>query len=1098
MSEFEEDNSDLAIINDETINWVEVVTRRLFSKYSVPLLGGQIRVKKFKDYFESILDPRNVSGKYNDEGIYRLVYGEYALDEQTIGYAQSKNKSKEIDRRLKQFNMGVDEPQLVNHREVLFFNTPNNPQEFKNTKLMYRFKLKPLCLNICFIPQLGGDFNKIKLTKGVLVDRVGQTLDLIKQDIERSKILVEHTQTIFGYIESVNKSLSGKGDKVDPKFKSELLYNCVVEKDIEKEASQQVIYGTQITLVLKLNTVLVKSIIESFGDTDEKIVQDFSRLPETIELVTAEFAYSPVMTASFSNYMKKNTLNLDGILLLSSMRYNRDKSRLEFLRSIYSTLRGVDSGVLPDILFNIHHTWFTVAFLDPFKLELTIEKKAGIDPEQKKRMISEERSRRRYAKEFYTGKGSQMFLDILNIYGAKICDAPPVPPEEEEPPGPDDDDDNSYVPNDDGSNDKFTKVGMSLKDWFKRFNSDIILDSSGGGNRNNDLPSLRQIINLLLILLQESVSTQGMRVECVGGDSHKRWAWGILTEITADIDAKLYYTRTSSKSDTIIDKLIFILQFLTIFFEQNDYFKFKRIIYVKFGSHTLNIVIDSTKQERMCSFRALFNWVVDILSLDVKISYKIYDEDGIQIAFSKYLSSPLDIVLKKVDQQTISKKNSIVNDLAHAPPNAMVLETDLKKFFDEEVEDEDDEDYEEKDDDEEEDWGYLDEDEDEDEDDKNLMDLKENAGSIGPAGFVDPEPPIDQEFIGVRRILSGKARYILRPSMELSDAAEDIGLLVSKDHRAERVAVGKSGKDDERNAAIKFAVLIFKHLKEYNFFADEANTPVEFKYSVEKDLTNSEVASQLEKLEVYFKIPTDTDPDGYKQVRGSKKSSKKTITFDRYKKVVKRFLRELKNNLYNKLQQFEPATDNNKRIHYLFLQNIIELILNYKKTFCFRTAHDFYFDLSLYKDLQTVVSQYMSPAPPLSAAYTLANMVIPADPNSPLTDPNSPLNPESIFSLCAYTRESIDTDKRYISPLSHNSFQDHITRGVNTITNQLISQQQLYNNRKVQWESWLEKLRMSRGGSNVTSIPIEYIDELSGGDNGDNDVIPIEVEVEID
>ena len=1093
MSDIEEDNSDLAIINDETINWVEVVTRRLFAKSaaappayasfasaSAAASKPELNVKKFKDYFDSILPPQKVAGKYDDAGIYRLVYGEYALDEQTIGYAQTKTK--EIERRLTQFNMPPAQP--VDHREVLFFEAAINAQEFKYKKLMYRLKLRPLCLNLCFIPQLNGNFDKIKTAKSTLIGDVGKNVGLIKSDIELSGILREHTKTIFGYIETVNKG--GFGDKVYQKFKRELLYNCVIKNDTEKEASQQVIYGTQISIVLQLNTDLVERIIESFGDTDEKIVQDFSRLPETIELITAEFAYSPVMSASFSNYMKGNKLNLDGILLLSSMRYNRDKSRLEFLRSIYSKLRGVDSFGLPDILFNIHHSWFTVAFLDPFKLELTIEKKIGIDPEEKKRMISEERSRRRYAKEFYTAKSSQLFLDILNIYGAKICDAPPLSPEEE-PPGPDDEDDNSYVANDDGSKDKFTEVDMSLKDWFKEFNSKIILDSHGGGNGNNDLPSLRQIINLLLVLLQDSVSTQGMRVECVGGDSHKRWAWGILTETTADIDAKLYYTRTSSKSETIIDKLIFILQFLTIFFEQNDYFKFKRTIHVKFGSRILKIVIDSTKQERMCSFRALFNWVVDILSLDVKISYKIYDENGILIAYNKYLSSPLDIVLKKVDQKTIDKKNKVDNDIED--PSPPVLEIDLDAFFNEE-EDAEDEDYEEvgkEDDDEEdddEDWGDL------DENDMGSEAIEVPAGPRVPSGVVLPAP-VDQQvqqFIGVRYIgADGQAYYKLRPTMGLQYAAEDIGLLVSQNHRAERVAVGKSGKDDERNAAIKFAVMIFKHLKEYNFVAED--TKDADKKVIELELTPI-MMTQLQELEDLYKIP--------KQVKRLKTSS--FMLFDRYKKVVERFLDELRKNLYKNLQQFKPVTGNMLK-HYLFLQNVIDLVLKYNKTFCFRTAHDFYFDLSLYTDLQVVVSQYMTQSLSLFSAsvspqlnpkqYTLVNMT-------------GPLKLESIFSLCAYSRESIDTNKRYISPLSHNSFQDHIKRGVVTITNQLQAQQQLYKNRKGEWGSRLENPEMLRGGSNVTNMQIEYIDELSGGENsgdnvnGDNDDVPIEINVEID
>jgi hypothetical protein len=1032
MSDIEEDNSDLAIINDETINWVEVVTRRLFAKSaasasafasasasasSSAAASKPEKVRKFKDYFESTLNP--VGG---NAGIYRLVYGEYALDEQTIGYAQTKTK--EIERRLVQFNMPPAQP--VDHREVLFFEAARNAQEFKDKKLMYRLKLRPLCLNLCFIPQLNGNFDKIKTAKSKLIGDVGKNVGFIKSDIDLSGILLEHTKIIFGYIETVNKGVFG--DKVDQKFKSELLYNCVVKNDTEKEASQQVIYGTQISLVLQLNTDLVERIIESFGDTDEKIVQDFSQLPETIELVTTEFAYSPVMSASFSNYMKGNKLNLDGILLLSSMRYNRDKSRLEFLRSIYSKLRGVDSVGLPDILFNIHHSWFTVAFLDPFKLELTIEKKIGIDPDQKRRMIIEEKSRRRYAKEFYTAKSSQLFLDILNIYGAKICDAPPLSPEEE-PPGPDDD--NSYVPNDDGSNGNFTKVGMSLKDWFKSFNSQIILDSHGGGNGNNDLPSLRQIINLLLVLLQDSVSTQGMRVECVGGDSHKRWAWGILTETTADIDAKLYYTRTSSKSETIIDKLIFILQFLTIFFEQNDYFKFKRTINVKFGSRILKIVIDSTKQERMCSFRALFNWVVDILSLDVKISYKIYDDDnGTLIASSKYLSSPLDIVLKKVDQKTIDKKNNDVED-----PSPPVLETDLEDFF------------------------------------PRLL----------------PAPAV-QQFIGVRYTGDdGQSYYKLRPTMGLQYAAEDIGLLVSPKHRAERVAVGKSGKDDERNAAIKFAVLIFQHLKQYNFVAED--TKDADKKVIELELTPI-MMTQLQELEDFYKIP--------KQVKRLKTSS--FMLFDRYKKVVERFIDELRENLYKNLQQFERE-DGDMLKHYLFLQNVIDLVLKYNKTFCFRTAHDFYFDLSLYTDLQVVVSQYMNTAPSFSLfsasvspqvnpkQYTLVNMT-------------GPLKLESIFSLSAYSRESIDTNKRYISPLSHNSFQDHIERGVDTITNQLHAQQQLYKTRKGEWGLWLENPVMLRGGSNVTNMQIEYIDEPSGDNlvgGGDNvNDIPIEINVEID
>jgi hypothetical protein len=128
----------------------------------------------------------------------------------------------------------------------------------------------------------------------------------------------------------------------------------------------------------------------------------------------------------------------------------------------------------------------------------------------------------------------------------------------------------------------------------------------------------------------------------------------------------------------------------------------------------------------------------------------------------------------------------------------------------------------------------------------------------------------------------------------------------------------------------------------------------------------------------------------------------------------------------------------------------------------------------------------MNPEHPVSAGYTLANMM-------------NPLKLDSIFSFAAYARESIDKNKRYISPLSHNSFRDHINRGVDTINNQLKSQQQLYKNRFVIWSSWLS---MKRGGSNVTSMKFEYIDEKSGDGENERDVadhdIPIELEVEID
>ena len=199
MSDIEEDNSDLAIINDETINWVEVVTRRLFAKYAVaassaPLVAAssappsaaasapplasfaspiKTEVKKFKDYFDSILPPQKAASKYDDAGIYRLVYGEYALDEQTIGYAQTKTK--EIERRLTQFKV-MTQDQPVNHREVLFFDDARNVEEFKDKKLMYRLKLRPLCLNLCFIPQLNGNFNIIKERKEKKIYKINKSI----------------------------------------------------------------------------------------------------------------------------------------------------------------------------------------------------------------------------------------------------------------------------------------------------------------------------------------------------------------------------------------------------------------------------------------------------------------------------------------------------------------------------------------------------------------------------------------------------------------------------------------------------------------------------------------------------------------------------------------------------------------------------------------------------------------------------------------------------------------------------------------------------------------------------------------------------------
>jgi hypothetical protein len=200
-------------------------------------------------------------------------------------------------------------------------------------------------------------------------------------------------------------------------------------------------------------------------------------------------------------------------------------------------------------------------------------------------------------------------------------------------------------------------------EWLKQFNNQL-LDSPGGGSGNLKLPSLRQIINWLFIYLDHYFGD--CRIEESGGDAIRHYLYDSI-QYTSDIDAKFFYTGNFPEDKQ--NKIILILTFINKFLKDNNYFKFKlenTILVPGFGNWLLTI--DSTKQEYCTSIRLLRNFIVPLISLDIRLN--VYLKFNEYIYKSIYYFSPLDIAFKKSKNDIIrdKKRNNKVIQQLHANP----------------------------------------------------------------------------------------------------------------------------------------------------------------------------------------------------------------------------------------------------------------------------------------------------------------------------------------------------------------------------------------------------------------------------------------------
>ena len=191
----------------------------------------------------------------------------------------------------------------------------------------------------------------------------------------------------------------------------------------------------------------------------------------------------------------------------------------------------------------------------------------------------------------------------------------------------------------------------NYSEWLKEFN-DNILDVS---NAPTDFPSFRLIINWILVLIEKNFDKK-TRIEKSGGDALRYYLPEILKH-TSDIDSKIFYTNKKDLT-SLQDKIIVVLVCLIKYMEQNRYFRYNNYVIITFGQFEYTVTFNSTGQENVLSCRFLREFVIPLMSIDLKINYSISTAvDGVEYKFSSSYRNPiLDIGFNITTIETITEK----------------------------------------------------------------------------------------------------------------------------------------------------------------------------------------------------------------------------------------------------------------------------------------------------------------------------------------------------------------------------------------------------------------------------------------------------------
>lgn len=161
---------------------------------------------------------------------------------------------------------------------------------------------------------------------------------------------------------------------------------------------------------------------------------------------------------------------------------------------------------------------------------------------------------------------------------------------------------------------KYNNVYIPYSQFIKNIESDV-LNANGGGKYSN-LPSLRKIIQHFMTSL--NVLSDQENFEEVGGDAFRHYLDQI--KLTADIDSKCYYKRSSSVLP-ICYVFVFVM-LITLYIQANDYFRIYREYMIKIGEHIFKMTIDNRKRNVISRVRFLPKniFAVPLVSLDVKFN----------------------------------------------------------------------------------------------------------------------------------------------------------------------------------------------------------------------------------------------------------------------------------------------------------------------------------------------------------------------------------------------------------------------------------------------------------------------------------------------
>jgi hypothetical protein len=223
-------------------------------------------------------------------------------------------------------------------------------------------------------------------------------------------------------------------------------------------------------------------------------------------------------------------------------------------------------------------------------------------------------------------------------------------------------------------------VPINYDDFWNYFNSDYLLNMPQGGtkaghinerkytpdytNETCNFPSLRQLIKI--ILTQINNYEKDVSVQLAGGDAMRR----IMPEgisYTSDIDAKIftrtYLKKKGQKNHTYDLRLVIyrIALYLNAFMNYFSYFRFVLEYGVRFGDYSFTLQLNTSNQEFISSARILFNFTVQLTSIDTKIHFVLIPIDNPADVFKgKYKFSPLDLVCTTKHH---ASKNDMMNSI---------------------------------------------------------------------------------------------------------------------------------------------------------------------------------------------------------------------------------------------------------------------------------------------------------------------------------------------------------------------------------------------------------------------------------------------------